>query len=212
MVAYKKQTLVDYTAVDAQKASAVQKTLLEIYNSNNAFDQAVVKSLVQYVDEQVKDATVDVDANLALLKLFLVYPDSLDKAVVIKVLAKAVMALPSQFFSGANTMISESLREDAAIQNLLAAGYHLQACAFEEFWKVDLSAATKIAGFTDASYSSISTSVLKSALNISDKEVKDLVAAENWTLEDEIVKIPANEDNQVRPKKDVLKVIHTLSR
>jgi len=70
------------------------------------------------------------------------------------------------------------------------------------------------------SYSVISSAVLASSLNVSAKEVAGIVAAEQWTLADELVTITPNEDNQVRPKKfqetiefeDVLKVVQTLSR
>lgn len=121
--------------------------------------------------------------------------------------------------------------QDANVKLALEAGFLLQSCLFEEFWQVDLTFATTVAGFTDAvrafildaiskSHSSISSAVLKSKLNMSDKEVQDVAAAENWTVEGDLIKITPNEDNQVRPKKiqenivfeDVLKVIDTLSR
>jgi cytoskeletal protein CcmA (bactofilin family) len=62
--------------------------------------------------------------------------------------------------------------------------------------------------------------VLKAKLGITDKDIKQVVTAEGWTLEGDVVKMTLNEENQMRPKKvqekiefdDVLKVIHTLSR
>lgn len=114
----------------------------------------------------------------------------------------------------------------------LEAGFLLQSCLFEDFWQLDLASAEAAAPGTIAaarafildavrkSYSAVATAVLKAALNVSDAEVAAVVAAEHWTLEGELAKIPANGENQVRPTKvqekiefeDVLKVIATLSR
>lgn len=101
----------------------------------------------------------------------------------------------------------------------------------QDFWKVDLGFATKVAGFTEAvrafiletiskSHSIVSTAVLKTALNVTDADVQTIVAGEKWTLENSLITITPNDDNQMRPKKiqetiefdDVLKVVHTLSR
>jgi translation initiation factor 3 subunit K len=117
------------------------------------------------------------------------------------------------------------------VKQILSAGFLLQSARFEDFWKVDLAFATKVPGFTEAvrafileaiskSHSVVSTAVLKTVLNVSDKDVQDIVAAEQWTLEKDLVTVTPNEDNQMRPKKvqetieldDVLKVVHTLSR
>lgn len=111
MPAYKQPTLVDYTAADQASASDVQKKLLAAHNSNNAYDEAVVPLLEAYVAEQVKNSTVDVDADLALLKLYLVYPGKTNVEKVTQVLVKGVTALPSTFFTGATTMIPTSVRE-----------------------------------------------------------------------------------------------------
>ncbi|TMW68398.1 hypothetical protein Poli38472_005866 [Pythium oligandrum] len=227
MVAFKPQTIVDYTTVASP--SATQKTLLAAFESNAAYDQSVVQTLEQYVDEQIQTATVDVDANLALLKLYLVYPEAANVDKIQKVLLKAITALPSSFFLGAAAIVPESFREDATVKQILDAGFLLHACRFEEFWQLDLAFAGAVADFADAvrayvltvvekTHSSISSAVLQAKLNVSD--VKDIVAAKKWTLEGDVVQVPANDDNQMRPKKireniefdDVLKAIHTLSR
>uniref|UniRef100_K3WRP7 Eukaryotic translation initiation factor 3 subunit K n=1 Tax=Globisporangium ultimum (strain ATCC 200006 / CBS 805.95 / DAOM BR144) TaxID=431595 RepID=K3WRP7_GLOUD len=231
MAAFPTQTLVSYTALDAQTASPVQQKLLAFYESNSFYDAAAVADFEVYLAEQISASTIDIDANLALLKLYSLFPEHLDVDKVAKVLVKGIQALPSTFFTGASTVVPESIREDANVKAVLEAGFLLQSCLFEEFWQVDLTYAKSVAGFTDAarafildavrkSHSAISTSVLKAKLNISDKEVQDVVAAEKWSVEGDVIKITLNEDNQVRPKKiqeniefeDVLKVIHTLSR
>lgn len=111
MTAFKTQTLVNYTSIDEQKASAAQKKLLAFYQSNSFYDDAAVKVFEEYLAEQITSSTIDIDANLALLKLYLVFPEHLDADKVAKVLVKGIQATPSTFFTGASTIVPESVRE-----------------------------------------------------------------------------------------------------
>lgn len=257
MVAIQAPKAVSFAAVADADASPAQAQLRALEASSGLYVEAAVTALEAYLAEQIAGATVDADANLALLKLYLVFPARTDAAKVAAVLLKGVQATPSPFFTGATTLVPESLREvrikcrsgcsywfirllsscvhdeqDAAVKLALEAGFLLQSCLFEEFWKLDLAAAEAAAPgllaaarafIVDAvrkSHSVVSAAVLQSALNISAGEVAEVAAAEQWTVDGELVKIPANGDNQVRPKKiqekiefeDVLKVIDTLSR
>lgn len=108
MPAYTQQTPLDFTAA---AASGVQKQLQVAAAGAGAFDAAVADLLLQYLDEQVQGASVDIDADLALLKLFLIHPAKASADAVAKVLVKGVMALPSPFFTGATSMIPADLRD-----------------------------------------------------------------------------------------------------
>lgn len=108
MAAYKKQTVLDYTT---QQTTAAQKALFEAYESRGFFDQSVVKTLEAYIAEQVANGSVDIDADLALLKLYLVYPAVANVEHITSVLIKAVATLPSTFFSGASAIVPETFRE-----------------------------------------------------------------------------------------------------
>ncbi|KAE9330563.1 hypothetical protein PF008_g15705 [Phytophthora fragariae] len=229
MPAFQQQTIVDF--VSAEGASATQQQLQAVHNGRGFCEQASVKVLETYLAEQVKNSTVDIDANLALLKLYQVYPATANAENVATVLVKGVMALPSTFFTGASTMVPENIREDVNVTAVLHAGFLLQSCLFEDFWKESVAFAEKVPGYLESgrayiltaisrSHSAISTDVLKAKLNVSDKEVADIVAAEKWTVAANLIQISPNEDNQMQAKKvqeniefeDVLKVIHTLSR
>lgn len=109
MPAYKTPTLVDFASVAAP--SETQQKLQAAFRGAGAYDEAVVGLLAPYLAEQVAGAFVDVDASLALLKLFLVYPATTDAAQVAQVLVKAITALPSPFFTGASTMVPADVRE-----------------------------------------------------------------------------------------------------
>ncbi|KAJ0404316.1 hypothetical protein P43SY_003229 [Pythium insidiosum] len=230
-MAFARYTSVDYTAVDAQTATAAQKALPAAVESNQLYSETAVDAFEAYLAEQLATKTVDADANLALLKLYLVFPARASADKIASVLFKNATALPSTSFLGASAIVPESFREDANVKQILEAGLLLQACRFEEFWQAELPFAAQVAGFTDAvrafivdvlrkSHSVLSTAVLQAALGVSDKEVAALVDAEQWTREGELLHVTPSDDNQMRPKKvqetlaldDVLKVVHTLSR
>uniref|UniRef100_A0AAV1UIQ6 Eukaryotic translation initiation factor 3 subunit K n=1 Tax=Peronospora matthiolae TaxID=2874970 RepID=A0AAV1UIQ6_9STRA len=229
MPAFPPQTIVDFAT--APDASATQQQLLHVHNSRGLCDQATVHVLESYLAEQVQHTTVDVDANLALLKLYQLYPSTLKAATVATVLIKGMMALPSTFFTGASTMVPESIREDAHVSAVLRTGFMLQSCLFEDFWKTDVAFADQVPGFLESvrayilvaicrSHSVISTDVFKAKLNVSDQQVADIVAAEQWTVAGNLIQIKPNELNQMQAKKvqeniqyeDVLKAIHVLSK
>ncbi|RLN72301.1 hypothetical protein BBJ28_00021655 [Nothophytophthora sp. Chile5] len=204
MPAFQQQSIVDFTTTES--ASATQQQLLAAHNGRGFCDEAVVTVLEAYLAEQVQNSTVDIDADLALLKLYLVYPSTADADHVAKVLVKGIMAMPSTFFTGATTMLPDSIREDVT--------YATTVPGFLESVRAFILDAIR------RSHSAIATDVFKAKLNVSDKEVADIVAAENWTVAGDVIQISANEDNQMQAKKiqeniefqDVLKVIHTLSR
>ncbi|CAH0473312.1 unnamed protein product [Peronospora belbahrii] len=229
MPAFKHQTIVDF--VTLEDASITQQKLLSIHHDRGFCEQIHVQILETYLTEQVQNSFVDIDANLALLKLYQLYPSTIKAENVVNVLVKGIMTLPSTFFTGATTMIPESTSEDVNVTAALHTGFMLQSCLFEDFWKQDVTFADNVQGFLESvrayilkaircSHSVISTDVFKAKLNVSDEEVAEIVAAEKWTILNNLIQINPNKDNQMQAKKvqeniefeDVLKVIHTLSR
>lgn len=229
MPAFQQQTIVDF--VTAKDGSTTQQLLQSVHNNRGFCEMDNVKMLERYLIEQLQNKTVDIDANLALLKLYQIYPATASAEKVVKVLVKGIMAMPSTFFNGASSMISENIREDANVATMLRTGFMLQSCLFEEFWKEEVSLAEEVPGFLESvrayivtaighSHSVISMDVFMAKLNVSEKEVAKIAAAEKWTIADNLIQISPNVDNQMQAKKvqeniefeDVLQVIQTLSR
>ncbi|TDH73073.1 uncharacterized protein CCR75_005254 [Bremia lactucae] len=229
MPAYLQQTIVNLVTV--KDASTTQQALQNMHSGVGLCKQDCIEVLETYLAEQVENKTVDIDANLALLKLYQMYPSVASAKNVALVLIKGIMALPSTFFTGASTMVPENIREDANVSAALRAGFMLQSCLFEEFWKERGTLADEVPDFLESvrayiltavshSHSVISTQVMKAKLSVPDKEVADIVAAMQWTAVDDLITIDSNENNQMQAKKvqekidfeDVLKVIRVLSR
>ena len=65
---------------------------------NDRYNTENISILEAFVGQQVSEASYDLDANLALLKLYQFQPAKAKLDVVTKVLAKALMQLPGSDF------------------------------------------------------------------------------------------------------------------
>ena len=73
------------------------QTILE----KERFNEKSIKELELYVEKQITENSLnssDIDANLALLKLYQFYPKNLNEQIVIKILIKSLSKLPSTDF------------------------------------------------------------------------------------------------------------------
>lgn len=68
-------------------------------NHETRFSKDSISAFEEYVKKQVADNTYDRDTNLALLKLYQFYPESMNADIVSKVLAKGLMNLPQTDFN-----------------------------------------------------------------------------------------------------------------
>mmetsp|Transcript_1142 Transcript_1142/g.2210 ORF Transcript_1142/g.2210 Transcript_1142/m.2210 type:complete len:82 (+) Transcript_1142:106-351(+) len=71
----------------------------EIINGEKRYEQSSIEVLNAHLKEQLQKGTYDLDANLALLKLYLLFPDSADVDMMEGILLKALMAFPATDFS-----------------------------------------------------------------------------------------------------------------
>jgi translation initiation factor 3 subunit K len=81
-------------------------TLLE----SNRYNIETIEKLEDYLNDQIdRKLSYDLDANLALLKLYQFYPEKLQKQSISKILGKALMNLPNNDFVLAMYLIPEQL-------------------------------------------------------------------------------------------------------
>lgn len=111
MAAFTAPTPVNFATIAEADASPVQLQLRALEQTAGLYTEDAVAALEAYLAEQLAGASVDADANLALLKLYLIFPERADAAKVAAVLLKGVQVTPSPFFTGATTLVPESLRE-----------------------------------------------------------------------------------------------------
>merc|ERR1712014_257363 len=118
------------TTLDSIKANLAQSLSgIERYNPNN------IATLENYVQVQVDDNGYDLEANLALLKLYQFNPTELSMEYVCKVLLKSLANLPHSDFLLCKSLLSLETLEDPTVKNIQIMAEMLETCSFKEFWE-----------------------------------------------------------------------------
>ena len=135
---------------------------IELYNPNN------LTILLQYLDEQCADNHYDLEANLTILRLYQFRMNTefgeeesdkdAIKKVIIKILLKALTALPNTDFILCKSLIHPSLLDeetnnDDELKHVLNLHQLLETCNFEEFWTIlrtEPAVYLNITGFEDS--------------------------------------------------------------
>ena len=85
---------------------------IERYNPEN------IKTLEHYVDLQAREKGYDLEANLALLKLYQFNPTYNNLSVVVQILLKALTNLPHTDFVLCKCLLSQELLEDSQVYGM----------------------------------------------------------------------------------------------
>ncbi|CAN8073038.1 unnamed protein product [Agarophyton chilense] len=177
------------------------------------YDPLILPRLEQFVDYQLSTGFCDSDANLATLKLYQFYPAKYNSAIAAKILIKALMSLPATDFLACLYLIPERCQVDEPIPVITQLADLLERGHFHQFWaasgacrdlldSVPGSFAAVREFMTDVvsrTYHTIHVSALAQILHLQPHQVLDHVASRAWTVADDIITIPPNEDNQPRP-------------
>ncbi|KAG6517582.1 hypothetical protein ZIOFF_020978 [Zingiber officinale] len=102
--------------------------------SVNPYNPDILTELENYVNEQVSSQTYSLDANLCLLRLYQFDPTRLSIAIVVRILIKALMAMPAPDFSLCLFLIPEPVQADEQIKTLIVLSHYLETARFRQFW------------------------------------------------------------------------------
>ena len=180
------------------------------------YNPEILPKLEAYVEAQCKENTYDLDANLAVLKLYQFHPDTTNVAVVSKILLKALMKLPSTDYITCSYLIPERVQEMELIASIASLASLLETCSFRQFWTalapLREETLSGLPGFDAAvrefvcvsmsiTYQAIPLSHLRESLSLDGGELTAFIKARGWAVEGEVVKVTLNDDNQAKPKK-----------
>lgn len=105
-------------------------TCIDRYNPENA------DVLADYLLQTGETGTSDVEAYLALIKLFQFNPHLYDLETTCSILLKTLSTLPRSDFVLCLAMLTEEQHENAKIAKLVQLSQHLELCQFDLFWAV----------------------------------------------------------------------------
>ena len=211
------------------KPSTRPESIDLILNSLDRYNPENIKVFSDYVTTQCGDGTVDIVANLALLKLYQFNIHELKEDVIIRVLTKALLSFYTADFSTALHLLppyvtttaepeTDSLSDQC--QRLLHLYTLLDSARYSEFWSefekddtyADLVA--DVVGFEDEvrlsiaktvrmTFKKISVQVFQDWSNLSsDLKFSEWITSKlGWTIDKSKnqVIVPLNKDNDAKP-------------
>jgi translation initiation factor 3 subunit K len=151
-----------------------------------------VEVLQEYVKEQLNKGEYSLDANLALLKLYLLYPESTNMEAIEGVLLKALMAFPATDFSLCMYLIPEKYH--AELKEVTDLATQLELAKFKSFWKMaegveklkkatgwESSVRLFIAGVISSTYRSVKAKQILDLLNLPESELDGMMKQQGWS-------------------------------
>ncbi|CAA7400744.1 unnamed protein product [Spirodela intermedia] len=193
----------------------------------NPYNPDILPDLENYVNEQVSSQTYSLDANLCLLRHYQFEPERMSIQIVVRILVKALMALPAPDFNLCLFLIPERVQMEEQIKMLIVLSHYLETARFHQFWDEaakNRSILEVVPGFEQAiqayaihvlslTYQKVPRPVLAEAINVEglvlDKFLEFHVANSGWALEaagpgrGHLVVLPTTEFNHPELKKNV---------
>jgi translation initiation factor 3 subunit K len=175
----------------------------ELLKGETRYDARILPELEAHLKEQLQTGSYDMDANLAMLKLYLLNPDETSIQVIEGILLKALMAFPSTDFSLCMNMIPEKYQKEETLKAVVNLAQQLEMAKFKTFWKeaesveslgqaVGWQKAVRgfIAGVISATYRSIRKEQVMELLNIQSANDLDAMAKDRgWTSDKDLVTV-----------------------
>ncbi|CAO1306330.1 unnamed protein product [Diamesa serratosioi] len=184
-------------------------TIPEMLKSIERYNPVHYKFLEEYVEEQAKENTYDLDANLAVLKFYQFNPNSMNLPITHTILLKALTNLPNTDFVLCKCLLLPAQMKDDTVKEIIYIADILEQCDFALFWstvekKEDLF--KEVSGFYDAvrkfvchvigtTFQTIDKLYLSKLLgNIDDKSLSNWVKRNNWIQQGETITVKQQED------------------
>lgn len=164
---------------------------------------------------QVRENTYDLEANLAVLKLYQFNPTYVNKVVIMQILLKALTNLPHTDFILCKCLIDSAKQESDDLKKIFNLANILETCEFKEFWAVimnDPNMIYGITGFEDSirkyichvigiCYDTIHKDVFAELLgDLSDKQASLWIAKYGWRMVDSQNIFITNQEENIKTK------------
>mmetsp|Transcript_93755 Transcript_93755/g.148027 ORF Transcript_93755/g.148027 Transcript_93755/m.148027 type:complete len:228 (+) Transcript_93755:75-758(+) len=112
-----------------------QKKIQDLMKVSGRYEIELLPDMESYLKEQLENGTYDLDVNLAILKLYLLYPDEAKAEVYEGILLKALMAYPATDFALCMYQIPEKHQLQKGLEDAADLARFLETCKFKAFWK-----------------------------------------------------------------------------
>ncbi|KAL8567779.1 Eukaryotic translation initiation factor 3 subunit K [Nucella lapillus] len=133
-------------------AEAMRGNVASLLRGIDRYNPENLASLERYVQMQAQENTYDLEANLAVLKLYQFNPGYFQTEMAALILLKALTNLPHTDFLLCKCLIDTAHLNDAPVSKILELAEDLEACDFQHFWmevRDDPDLISSVIGFED---------------------------------------------------------------
>ncbi|XP_066261832.1 eukaryotic translation initiation factor 3 subunit K [Euwallacea similis] len=196
-------------------AETMKQTVASMLNGIERYNPDNLPTLERYVEMQSKENTYDLEANLAVLKLYQFNPHSFNIDITCQILLKALTNLPHTDFILCKCLLTDKQLTADPINQVIYLADILEQCDFQLFWariRTTPELTQKIVGFLDSirkfvchvvgiTFQSIDKKHLAQLLgDIDDQTLQMWVKKYGWKLEGSDLVFIRNQDDNIKTK------------
>ncbi|KAF5284597.1 hypothetical protein FQR65_LT02423 [Abscondita terminalis] len=195
-------------------AEAMKQTVAVMLKGIERYNPDNLPTLERYVEVQSRENSYDLEANLAVLKLYQLNPNGFNIDIASQILLKALTNFPHTDFILCKCLLNDKQLQEEPINQIMYLGDILEQCDFQIFWKRVHSMpelTQRITGFLDSirkfvchvvgiTYQRIDRVYLAELLgDVDDITLKHWVKKYGWKEEGTLIFI-ANQDENIKTK------------
>ncbi|EDW72049.1 uncharacterized protein Dwil_GK10740 [Drosophila willistoni] len=191
------------------------QTIQEMLGCIERYNPDHLKILESYVQDQAKNNTYDLEANLAVLKLYQFNPHMLNFEITYTILLKCLTNLPHTDFVMAKCLLLPQQMKDENVQTIIDLADILERADFTLFWQraeVNRTMFRHITGFHDSirkfvshvvgtTFQTIKKDLLKELLGgIEDPTLESWIKRNSWKHQGQDLVVVATQDDKIKTK------------
>lgn len=196
-------------------AEAMRANVAALLKGIDRYNPENLATLEKYIAMQAQENTYDLEANLAVLKLYQFNPGHYQTSVTLQILLKALTNMPHTDFTLCKCLIDAVKHDEEPIVRVMQLADMLETCQFKEFWarlEADPDFTVNIKGFDDsirkfvchvvsATYQTIPLETLTELLGgIPDSQVKQWISKYGWNLQNDGTIYVTNQEENIKTK------------
>ncbi|KAF5281975.1 hypothetical protein FQA39_LY00499 [Lamprigera yunnana] len=116
-------------------AEAMKQTVASMLKGIERYNPDNLPTLERYVEIQSRENAYDLEANLAVLKLYQLNPQGFNIDITSQILLKALTNFPHTDFILCKCLLNERQLAEEPINQIMYLGDILEQCDFQIFWK-----------------------------------------------------------------------------
>ncbi|XP_045602587.1 eukaryotic translation initiation factor 3 subunit K [Procambarus clarkii] len=132
-----------------EQAEAMRATVASMLRGIERYNPENISTLERYVELQARENTYDLEANLALLKLYQFNPGKYQNTVACTILMKALTNLPHTDFVLCKCLLGQEQMDDIIIKRIMYLHDLLEMCQFNMYWKMNATYSELITDIKD---------------------------------------------------------------